>query len=486
VRKLLDAAEWAGKIYSGRWVGGSGHTFKSVEPATGRQLAEVGAASTDDVRRAVQRASDAQPGWAATPYDVRAAVLRRAADLLVEYQTELEDWVVREAGLPRYFAAALGAAEEFHQAAALASAPLGQVLPSVQPRLSFTRRRPAGVVGVIAPFNAPLILAARALAPALAVGNAVVLKPDPRTTVCGGVAFACLLEQAGLPPDVFHVLPGGGDIGRELVIHPDVPVIAFTGSVTAGREVARLAAGLLKRVHLELGGNAALVVLEDADVEQAVRAGSFGSFHNAGQVCMASSRHLVAAPLVEQYTALLAERAGKLRVGNPADDDDLAYGPLIDEVARDKVHAIVQDSVAVGARLITGGSYDHLFYRPTVLADVPVEARAYQEEIFGPVAPIVGFKDIDEAARLATETECGLSLAILTTDIMSGLALAERVPVGMVHINDQTSADEPIAPFGGVGLSGNGYRIGGQQANLEAFTEMQWITVNQETGSYPF
>jgi benzaldehyde dehydrogenase (NAD) len=244
-------------------------------------------------------------------------VLRRAADLLVEYQTDLEDWVVREAGLPRYFAGALGAAEEFRQAAALASAPLGQVLPSVQPRLSFTRRRPAGVVGVIAPFNAPLILAARALAPALAVGNAVVLKPDPRTTVCGGVAFACLLEQAGLPPDVFHVLPGGGDIGRELVIHPDVPVIAFTGSVTAGREVARLAAGLLKRVHLELGGNAALVVLEDADVEQAVRAGSFGSFHNAGQVCMASSRHLVAAPLVEQYTELLAERAEKLRVGNP-------------------------------------------------------------------------------------------------------------------------------------------------------------------------
>jgi benzaldehyde dehydrogenase (NAD) len=250
-------------------------------------------------------------------------------------------------------------------------------------------------------------------------------------------------------------------------------------------EVARLAAGLLKRVHLELGGNAALVVLEDADVEQAVRAGSFGSFHSAGQVCMATSRHLVAAPLVEKYTEQLAERAEMLRVGNPA-DDDVAYGPLIDEAAREKVHTMVHDSVAAGARLVTGGSYDHLFYRPTVLADVPVEARAYQEEIFGPVAPIVGFKDIDEAARLATETECGLSLAILTTDVMSGLALAERVPVGMVHINDQTSTDEPIGPFGGVGLSGNGYRIGGQQANLEAFTEMQWVTVNQEPGSYPF
>jgi benzaldehyde dehydrogenase (NAD) len=484
--ELLGAAAWAGKIYSGGWVDGGGHTFASVEPATGRQLADVGSAAPDDVRRAVQRASDAQRSWAATPYDRRATVLRRAAELLAKHQDELEDWVVREAGLPRYFAGALGAAEEFHQAAALASAPLGQVLPSVQPRLSFTRRRPVGVVGIIAPFNAPLMLSARAVAPALAVGNSVVLKPDPRTAVCGGFVFARLLEEAGLPADVLHVLPGGGDIGRELVTHPDVPVIAFTGSETAGREVARLAAGLLKRVHLELGGNSALVVLEDADVEQAARAGSFGSFHNAGQVCMASSRHLVAASLVEQYTALLAERAEKLRVGNPAEDDDVAYGPLIDVAARDRVHAIVSDSVAAGARILIGGSYDQLFYRPTVLADVPPEARAYQDEIFGPIAPIIAFKDIDDAARLAAQTDSGLSLAILTTDVVMGLALAERVPVGMVHINDQTSTDEAIAPFGGVGSSGNGYRIGGQAANLEAFTEMQWITVNQEPGSYPF
>ena len=193
---------------------------------------------------------------------------------------------------------------------------------------------------------------------------------------------------------------------------------------------------------------------------------------------MAASRHLVAAPIIEEYTALLAERADKLRVGDPTADDDVAYGPLIDEAARDRVHAIVHDSVAVGAQLMTGGSYDQLFYQPTVLANVPAEARAYQEKIFGPVAPILAFKDIDEAAQLAAQTGYGLSLAIQTTDIVSGLAL--------VHINDQTSTDEVIAPFGGVGLSGNGYRIGGQEANLAAFTEMQWITVNQEPGSCPF
>jgi benzaldehyde dehydrogenase (NAD) len=249
--------------------------------------------------------------------------------------------------------------------------------------------------------------------------------------------------------------------------------------------VARLAAGLLKRVHLELGGNSAIVVLEDADVEQAARAGAFGSFHNAGQVCMASSRHLVAAPIVEQYTSQLAQRAEHLKIGNPA-KDDVAYGPLIDEAARDKVHAVVQDSVTSGARLITGGDYDQLVYRPTVLANVPIAARAFQEEIFGPVAPIVAFNDIDEAARLAAQTEFGLSLGIVTKDVMHGLALAERVPVGMVHINDQTSTDEPIAPFGGVGVSGNGYRIGGQEANLEAFTERQWVTIDREPGTYPF
>ena len=453
--KLLGAAEWTGKIYSGGWIDGAGQPITSVEPATGERLADVGSASAADVRRAVQRACDGQPAWAATSYALRASVLRRAADLLVSERDELEDWIVREAGLPRYFAGALGAAEEFRQAAALASAPLGHVLPSTQQRLSLTRRLPVGVVGVIAPFNAPLMLAARALAPALAVGNAVVLKPDPRTAVCGGILFARLLEEAGLPADVLHVLPGGSDVGRELVSHPDVPVIAFTGSVTAGREVARLAAPLLKRVHLELGGNSPLVVLEDADVEHAARAGSFGSFHNAGQVCMATSRHIVAAPLVEEYTALLAERAEKLRIGNPA-SGDVAYGPLIDEAARDRVHSVVYDTVNAGARLVTGGSYERLFYRPTVLADVPTDARAYEEEIFGPVAPIVAFKDIDEAARLAARSPFGLSLAVITRDVMSGLRLAERIPVGMVHINDQTSTDEPIAPFGGVGLSGNG------------------------------
>jgi benzaldehyde dehydrogenase (NAD) len=483
--ELLGTVDWSGRIFSGGWVEGGGGTYQSVEPATGRTLGQVGAASAADADRAVELARQAQPSWAATSYSQRAAVLRRAADLLEDHHSEIEDWSMREAGVPRYWAGVGGPAEELRQAASLASYPRGQVLPSIEPRLSFTRRIPVGVVGVIAPFNAPLMLAVRSLAPALAVGNAVVLKPDPRTAICGGVLLARVLEEAGLPSDVLHVLPAGQDIGRHLVGHPDVPVIAFTGSAAAGRAVAELAAPLLKRVHLELGGNSALIVLEDADVEQAAVAGSAGSFMHAGQVCMASSRHLVAAPLVGDYTALLAERASRLPVGNPV-DADVAYGPLIDAAARDRVHDIVQDSVEAGARLVTGGTYEDLFYRPTVLTDVPETARAYREEIFGPVAPIVGFGDLEEAARLAAGTEYGLTLSIITKDVMAGLKLAEQVPAGMVHINDQTITDEPIAPFGGMGMSGNGARVGGLQTNLDAFTETQWVTARAQPDGYPF
>ena len=483
--ELLGTVDWSGRIFSGGWIEGGGQTYPAVEPATGQILGQVGAASPADVDRAVALARQAQPLWAATSYEARAAVLRRAADLLEAHHSEIEDWSMREAGVPRYWAGVDGPAEELRQAASLASFPRGQVLPSTQPRLSFTRRIPVGVVGVVAPFNAPLMLAARSLAPALAVGNAVVLKPDPRTAVCGGVLLARVFEEAGLPSDVLHVLPGGQDIGRRLVAHPDVPVIAFTGSAAAGRAVAEVAAPLLKRVHLELGGNSALIVLEDADVAQAAVAGCAGSFMHAGQVCMASSRHLVAAPLVGDYTALLAERASGLPVGNPL-DGDVAYGPLIDTTARDRVHHIVQDSVQAGARLVTGGTYDELFYRPTVLTDVPHTARAYQEEIFGPVAPVVGFGDLDEAARLAAGTAYGLSLSIITKDVMAGLNLTEQIPAGMVHINDQTITDEPIAPFGGMGLSGNGSRIGGLETNLDAFTEVQWVTAQAQPGGYPF
>ena len=486
---LLDRARWEGKIFTtGGWIEGSGGEYDAVEPATGNALARVGAASEADVHKAAESAAQAQREWAALPYDRRAAVLRRAGQLFVEHEDEIHEWLVRESGAIRPFAGfqtRAVAAEECWEAAGLASHPYGELLRSNQPRLSMARRLPVGVVGVIAPFNAPIILAIRAIAPALALGNAVVLKPDPRTAVCGGVVFARIFEEAGLPPGLFHVLPGGADVGAAVVDTPPIRVIAFTGSTRAGKIIAEQAAKRLKRVHLELGGNSALVVLDDVDLEKAVSVGAFGSFNHSGQICMATSRHLVAESIAADYATVLAEHADRIPVGDPA-GGDVGMGPIIDAAQRDRVHEVVTASVDAGAQLRAGGTYEGLFYRPTVLSDVPLTAPAYAQEIFGPVAPVVAFSSLDEAAALAGGTEYGLSLGILTKDVMKGLALAERIPSGLVHINDQTVNDEALIPFGGVGESGTGSRHGGTAANLEAFTDVQWVTVRGDLPAYPF
>jgi benzaldehyde dehydrogenase (NAD) len=395
--------------------------------------------------------------------------------------------VVRETGAvgPKADLETHIAAQECYEAASLAAHPLGQIIPSAQPRLSLARRRPVGVTGVIAPFNFPLILAIRSVAPALALGNAVVLKPDPRTAVAGGVAIARVFEEAGLPPGLLHVLPGAADAGEALVTDPHVQVISFTGSTAAGRRVGELAARHLKRVHLELGGNSALIVLDDADLELAVAAGAWGSFLHQGQICMTTGRHLVHERVAEQYVTRLAEKADGLRVGDPA-REPVALGPIIDAGQRDKVHALVTSSVEAGATLAAGGRYEGLFYRPTVLTGVTPTTPAYAQEVFGPVAPVLSFTDLDEAVELASGTEYGLSLGILSRDVMRALALADRIPSGIVHINDQTVGDEAVAPFGGIGASGTGARFGGASANLDAFTETQWLTMQGEIPRYPF
>ncbi len=483
---LLDEKTWDGRIYSGRWIDPSAGDVAVTEPATGLELGRIGLAGPDDVTAAGEAAATAQRSWAATPFAERAAVLRRAGDLWTEYAGELGEWLVREAGCVQGKAAfELNiAAQECYEAAALPSRAYGELLPDAQPRLSLARRVPVGVVGVIAPFNAPLILSIRSVAPALALGNAVVLKPDPRTAVCGGVALARVFEEAGLPAGVLHVLPGGADVGQALVADPSVRVISFTGSTAAGRAVGELAARHLKRVHLELGGNSALVVLDDADVAMAATAGAWGSFFHQGQICMAAGRHLVHEAVYDEYVDRLAEKADLLPVGDPT--GDVALGPLIDERQRDQVHGIVTETVDAGALLAAGGTYERLFYRPTVLARVTPEMPAYAREIFGPVAPVTPFSSVDEAAALAAGTGYGLSLGILTRDVMKGLALADRIPTGIVHINDQTINDEAHVPFGGVRDSGTGARFGGAAANVDAFTDTQWVTMRGEIASYPF
>ncbi|MFV2177747.1 aldehyde dehydrogenase family protein [Actinomadura sp. LOL_016] len=280
------------------------------------------------------------------------------------------------------------------------------------------------------------------------------------------------------------MLPGEADAGAALVEHPLVPVISFTGSTRAGRAIGARTGELLKRAHLELGGNSALIVCADADVEAAASCGAFGSFLHAGQICMATGRHLVHRSLYDRYVELLAAKAERLPVGDP-NAGDVVLGPIIDDGQLGKVRDLVERSVAAGARLVAGGTADGPFFRPTVLADCHAGIPAYAEEVFGPVACVRPFDTPDEAAALAAETEYGLSLGILTADPVAGRALADRIPSGIVHINDQTVNDDPAAPFGGVGASGVG-RVGGTRTNVEAFTETQWVTVRAESAKYPF
>jgi benzaldehyde dehydrogenase (NAD) len=483
---LLDSSIWQGKAFSSGWREAGGGTAPVIEPATGNHLGTVGIAAPADVASASAAAAAAQPAWAATPYTQRAAILRKAGDIWLAHAAEIEDWNVRESGKipPAAQFETHVATEEVFEASTLPGRPYGDLLPSEQPHLSFVERVPVGVVGVISPFNFPQILGIRSVAPALALGNAVVLKPDPRTAVCGGVVLARVFEEAGLPEGLLHVLPGGADVGEAMVTDPLISVISFTGSTAAGRKVGALAGQHLKRVHLELGGNSALVILDDADVAKAASAGAWGSFLHQGQICMTTGRHIVADAIYDDYVGALAEKASHLPVGDPA-SGQVALGPIIDERQRDKVHALVTGSVDAGAKLAAGGTYEGLFYSPTVLAEVAPAMPAYANEVFGPVAPVIRFSDADEVAKLAADSEYGLSLGILTRDVMKGLDLARRIPTGIVHINDQTVDDSPNTPFGGIRASGTGARFGGS-SNIEAFTDTRWVTIRGDIAPYPF
>ncbi len=486
VENLLDESAWTGKIFSNGWVDAPVQ-IETVEPATGEVLGTAGGGDAETIARAAKSARAAQPAWAETPFTDRVAVIKRVAALMERHRDELTGWLIRESGSiggksAVEISASIG---QLDMAAALISHPLGVMLPSLTPgRTSMARRVPVGVVGVITPWNFPYVLAMRSIGPALALGNAVVLKPDANTPVTGGVVIARLFEEAGLPEGVLHVLPGGAEAGQALVADPNVRMISFTGSTVTGRLVGETAGRMLKRVVLELGGNSPLVVLDDADIEAASSSGAWGSFLHQGQICIAVSRHLVHESIVEEYTAALVERAQRLPVGNPA-TDEVALGPIINEKQIARVQRIVDESVAQGAKLLAGGSHDGPFYSPTVLGGVTTSMPAYAEEIFGPVAPVISFRDDDHAVELANGTEYGLAAAVHSASPQRAQGVADRLRAGMVHINDQTVNEEPPAPFGGFGASSNGGHFGGV-ANLELWTEWQWVTSRDKATPFPF
>jgi benzaldehyde dehydrogenase (NAD) len=483
---VVDSRKWSGAIFSGTWRAGSGPVRDVTNPATGEVVGQVGTAAVDDVDGAAGLAATAQPAWAQTGYPVRADVFRRAAAALAAERDAVVGWLIREGGGTAgkgLFEVSL-AIDELLTSAALVTQPIGELLPAEDAqRQSIARRVPFGVVGVISPWNFPLILALRSVAPALAVGNAVVLKPDPKTAVCGGALIASLFEEAGLPEGLLHVLPGGVDVGEALVVSAGTDMISFTGSTRAGHRVGELAGARLKRVALELGGNNAFIVLDDADVDVAVNNGGWGAFVHQGQICMAVGRHLVHESLATEYLDKITKLATAQVMGDPG-EPSVTLGPLISIAQAERVESIVEASVAAGARPVLGGQRAGCFYPATVLDDVRPGMAAFDEEIFGPVIAVTTFSTDEDAARLANATGYGLVAAVQTRSVARGLRLANQLRTGMVHVNDQTVDDRAHIPMGGRGRSGNGSRFGGHWS-IDEFTQWQWLTTREIPLSYP-
>ena len=482
---ILESSPWKGTIFNGDWVPVTG-VNKVIEPATGEILTETGMASAEDIHTATAGAARAQKEWMKMPPRDRAAIFLKAADYLRDHFDEIALVIARETGgiIPKGQHEVREAITLLQLASGLVLQPNGLTLPSTPGRLSFARRVPHGVVGVISPFNFPLILSVRSIAPALATGNAVVTKPDPQTPVAGGFILALAFEAAGLPKGLYQVLPGGAEAGESLCAAEDVGMVAFTGSTAAGRKVGAICGHHLKKVALELGGKSSLIILDDADLDLAASNVAWGAYMHQGQICMASGRILVHEGVVEELTAKIVEKAKHLPVGDPA-GGQVAIGPLINEHQLRRVHAIVQDSIQSGARLEAGGQYDGLFYAPTVLTGVKPGMRAFEEEVFGPVANITTFSTDEEAIALANQTEYGLAGAVISANTARATAIGEQLHVGLMHINDQTVNDECVNPFGGCGNSGNGNSVCGPN-DWDTYTHWQWVTVKNTPPQYPF
>lgn len=473
---FLSPAIWRDRIFNGDWIASHGGSHTFIEPATGEQLGRIGLAVAEDVMGAGAQARAAQKAWAASDFKERAAIFRAAALLIAQHHGELSTWIVRETGAirPKAELELREAIAHLQEAAAMLTQPKGQLLASATGTMSIARRVPRGVVGVITPFNFPLILSIRSIAPALATGNAVVHKPDLRTPISGGVLIARIFEKAGLPKGLLHVLPGGADTGQAMCSHPDIGMIAFTGSTAAGHRVGELAGRHLKKMSLELDGKNSLIVLDDADPDIAASNIAWATFLHQGQICMSAGRVLLQRGIADAVIARLAHKARQLPVGDPM-GGDVALGPMISARQVQRLHSIVEDSVADGATLVAGGTFERQFYQPTVLSGVRPGMRCFEEELFGPVASITVFDTDDQAIALASATTGGcLAIGVITPDLGRAMRIADEVPSCHVHINDQTVMAEGHASFGG------------GTVDWDEFTQTQWLTIKTDARRYPF
>lgn len=479
----FDVMPIAGTLREGR----SGTRASDRDPYTGEVLVEIPLASKQDVDDAYRGARSAQKAWAAALPHERREVLMRASVVMERRKDEILDWLIREAGSTRIKAELEWerVQEGMLEASGYPFHVQGRILPADIPgKESRVYRQPVGVVGVISPFNFPLQLSNRSVAPALALGNAVVLKPASDTPVSGGLLLARIYEEAGLPPGVLSVVVAAGrEIGDALVTHPIPRVISFTGSTAVGRRIAEHAAREMKRVRLELGGNCPFIVLQDADLGRAVDAAVVGKFLHQGQMSMAINRLIVDAHVHDAFVDRFAERVRHLRSGDPLSPSTVV-GPLINQEQFEALEDKVTRTIDAGAEVAVGGHATGLIFPPTVLTEVTPEMPAAREELFGPVAAILNARSDDDAIRIANQSEYGLSSAVFTRDLDRGAELAKRLEVGMTHVNDVPTDDEPNTAFGGEKASGVG-RFGGEWA-IEAFTTDHWISVQHTPRHYPF
>lgn len=478
----------AQQYIDGEWRPGSGSwDIIDFNPYDGEKLASITTATVDEVDQAYRSAARVQKEWAATNPYARRAVLEKALRLVEEREREITETIVAELGGTHLKAGfELHLAKEFlRESVHLALRPEGRILPSpADGKENRVYREPVGVVGVISPFNFPFLLSLKSVAPALALGNGVVLKPHQDTPITGGTLIAKIFEDAGLPAGLLNVVVTDiAEIGDAFLEHPIPKVISFTGSDKVGRHVATVCASHFKRAVLELGGNSAIVVLDDADLDYAVDAAVFSRYVHQGQVCMAANRVLVDRSVAEEFTEKFVAKVKSLPVGDPSDPRTV-IGPVINSTQANALSGIVEQALAEGATaLVRGGTTDNLV-EPSVLTDVPVGSPLLRQEVFGPIAFVIPFDGEEEAVRIVNDTPYGLSGAVHTADVERGVAFARQIDTGMFHVNDGTVHDEPLVPFGGEKHSGVG-RLNGE-TTVDAFTTVKWISVQHGRSGFPF
>ncbi|MCC5895827.1 MAG: aldehyde dehydrogenase family protein [Alkalibacterium sp.] len=471
----------------GEWVKGtSSEVIESIDPYTEEVYATVQAASLDDLDKAYKSARKHQKEWEKTGPFERAAIIRKAIKITEERKDEITDMLVKDAGSTVAKAqleidiviAIMHLAAEFpFQMETIVNQ---SMIPG---KKNYLIRKPAGVVGVIGPFNFPMNLSMRSVAPALAAGNAVVLKPGHQTPVSGGNVIAKLFEEAGLPKGVLQVVhPKISEIGDAFYEHPIPDVISFTGSTGVGKKIGEVCGREVKKTILELGGNNAMVVLDDAEIDTAVSGAIYGRFMHSGQICMATNRIIIDESVFDEFADKFVKKAQSLKHGDPTQEGTL-IGPLIDGDQVDRLLDEVEKAKDEGAEVLLEGKREGNVLTPFVLKGTN-DMSCAQTEMFGPVVTLIPAKDEAHALELANDTEQGLSGAVSSSDEKRAYAFAEKMETGMVHINDQSVNDEPYIAFGGEKASGIG-RFG-REHSLDEFTTWKWISVQEEPREYPF